>query len=383
MIPDHLIYSLSSSPVNTAGIELLSPFAPLFALLDFQNLYAWNKKPLSLNGNVLEDYTILVPIFNSPKFFKNKHYMEAIKNRVTLCVGITNPQMKAFANEMEKEGYTVFRFTGYTQSPWHVFRVVLDTAQLVLLREALPIVGTRYTIFLDGDSYPLSDLGRACATMEERGYGLASVIVRPSKTLSWIEKLQDVEYQLAMINRRFRPWLTSGACIIGRTEILRRVMEKHTAFFYGGDIEVGRLAKRFCKVCHLDLLVKTDVPNTFFGWFRQRIGWWAGSFRHAIINFDKDLKRAPIWTLYISVVVWGLLGLRWFDLSKQWPILPMLLGMYLCLNVFVGLKFKIRSYWLLAYPLYALFQSLILPPFGLYMYLRYSAKNHLWGRLRV
>ena len=122
MIPDHLIYSLSSSPVNTAGIELLSPFAPLFALLDFQNLYAWNKRPLSLNGNVLEDYTILVPIFNSPKFFKNKHYMEAIKNRVTLCVGITNPQMKAFANQMEKEGYTVFRFTGYTQSPWHVFR---------------------------------------------------------------------------------------------------------------------------------------------------------------------------------------------------------------------------------------------------------------------
>jgi len=53
------------------------------------------------------------------------------------------------------------------------------------------------------------------------------------------------------------------------------------------------------------------------------------------------------------------------------------------LNVFVGLKFKIRSYWLLAYPLYALFQSLILPPFGLYMYLRYSVKNHLWGRLRV
>ncbi len=291
--------------------------------------------------------------------------------------------MRTFADDMEKEGYRVFRFSDYAQSPWHVFRTVLDTPQLVLLREALPIVETRYTIFLDGDSYPLSELSRACATMEEQGYGLASVIVRPSKTVSWIEKLQDVEYQIAMINRRFRPWLTSGACIIGKTEILRKVMEKHTTYFYGGDIEVGRLAKRFCKVCHLNLLVKTDVPSTFFGWFKQRKGWWAGSFRHGIINFDKDLKSAPIWTVYISVIVWGLLGFRWFDLSKDWYILPAIMGMYTCLNMILAVRFRIRSYWLLAYPLYALFQSLVLPPFGLLTYLRYSMKNHLWGRLRV
>jgi len=368
---------------NTAGIDLLSPFAPLFALVDFQNLYAWNKKPLSLNSKTFQDYTILIPIFNSPTFFKNKEYMDGMRNRVTLCIGITDRQMQTFADDMEKEGYTVFRFSSHAQSPWHVFREVLDTAQHVLLREALPIVRSRYTIFLDGDSRPEGDLGRACATMEEQGYGLASVMVRPSQTLSWMEKIQDVEYQLAMVTRRFRPWLTSGACIIGRTEILRTVMEKHTTFFYGGDIEVGRLGKRFCTVCHLDLLVKTDVPSSFLGWFRQRTGWWAGSFRQGIVNFDKDLKKAPVWTLYVSLVVWGLLGLRWFDVSKYWQILPMLWGLYLCLNVLVGLRFKVDSYWLLAYPFYAMFQSLVLPPFGLFVYLRYAVKNHLLGRLKV
>jgi len=82
-------------------------------------------------------------------------------------------------------------------------------------------------------------------------------------------------------------------------------------------------------------------------------------------------------------VTWGLLSFRWFDLSRHWYILPVILGVYECLNLVVGLKFKIRSYWLLAYPMYALFQALVLPPFGLFQYVKYSVRNHLWGRLRI
>src|SRR5712692_9356596 len=146
-ISRNTFHSRNSGPnheddLSTAGIGILSPISPLFALLDFQNLYAWNKKPLPLNGAALQDYTILVPIFNSPKYFRNKCHLDSMKNKVTLCIGITNLRMQEFADEMEKDGYTVFRFNGRAQSPWHVYRVILDTAQLVLLREALPIVKT-------------------------------------------------------------------------------------------------------------------------------------------------------------------------------------------------------------------------------------------------
>lgn len=291
--------------------------------------------------------------------------------------------MREFADNLEKEGYAVFRHDGHAQSPWHVLQAALDNAQHLLLRDALPLVRTRYTVFLDGDSWPVEDLGRACAAMGQHGSGLASVIVRPSRSSSWIEKLQDVEYQFAMVMRRYRSWLTSGACIIGQTDVLRTVMMEHTTYFYGGDIEVGRLANRLCNVCHLDLTVKTDVPQTFPRWFRQRIGWWAGSFRHSIVNFDKDLFRAPLWTLYGTGIIWGLFGLRWLDLSKHWYVIPLLLAIYLSLNIVMGLRFKIRSRWLLAYPFYALFQSLALPPFGLYRYIKYSLRNRTWGRLRV
>ena len=55
-------------------------------------------------------------------------------------------------------------------------------------------------------------------------------------------QLQALEYRMAMLSRHFRPWMTSGACFIGRTDALRRIYAKHSLWSPGEDIETGRVA---------------------------------------------------------------------------------------------------------------------------------------------
>ncbi len=354
-----------------------SPFFPL-SLIDLQILLSYARKPLNVSDESIGDYTVLVPLYNSPKYFKNKAFTDTIKDRTILCISTSNAEMDEFADEMEKDGYGVYRIKENPQSPWHVLRLALNP-QLILLQKALPLVPTRYLVFLDGDTVPQQDLGRACAAIDSAGYDLASVDVVPSRVDSSIAKLQRIEYYLAMRTRRFRPWLTSGACIVGRTETMRLVMDNHTMFFYGGDIEIGKQGKTVGRVCHLSFTVSTEVPSSFAGWFKQRRGWWAGAFRLGIVNFDKNLS-SPLWMFYGSVIIWGLLGLRWFDAVQHWYILGVLFVLYWPLNLAVG--WQVRSRWLLVYPLYAFFQSLALPPFGLVRYVRHALKTKNAGRLK-
>ena len=112
--------------------------------------------------------------------------------------------MERFAGEMEQDGYSVIRIKENPESPWHVLRLALNP-QLILLQEALPLVSTRYLVFLDGDTVPQQDLGRACAAIDGAGYDFASVNVVPSSTDSSMAKLQGIEYYLAMRTRNFRP----------------------------------------------------------------------------------------------------------------------------------------------------------------------------------
>ena len=364
---------------NGHSLRLLlgAPIFPL-SLIDLQILLSYARKPINLPAGGIEDYTVLIPLYNSPRYFKNKIFTDTIKDRTILCVSTSNAEMERFAGEMEQDGYSVIRIKENPESPWQVLRLALNP-QLILLQEALPLVSTRYLVFLDGDTVPQQDLGRACAAIDGAGYDLASVNVVPSSTDSSIAKLQRIEYYLEMRTRNFRPWLTSGACIVGRTDTMRLVMDNHTTFFYGGDIEIGRQGKTVGRVCHLNFTVSTEVPSSFTGWFRQRIGWWAGAFRLGIVNFDKNLS-SPLWLFYGSVIIWGLLALRWFDSIRYWYILGLLFALYWPLNLAVGWRF--RSRWLLVYPLYAFFQSLVLPPFGLVRYARHAWRTKNAGRLR-
>lgn len=110
-----------------------------------------------------------------------------------------------------------------------------------------------------------------------------------------VERLQEVEYRMAMLSRHFRPWLTSGACFIGRRESLRQVMRRHSRWFPGEDLETGRIALALgMRVRHVDIAVQTRAPNTWRRLLRQRRTWWAGSVRHVVVNCDFNALHTPV-----------------------------------------------------------------------------------------
>jgi len=195
-----------------------------------------------------------------------------------------------------------------------------------------------------------------------------------------MEKLQGVEYDIAMLSRNYRPWLTSGACMIARTEVMRVMMAKHSLYYYGGDVEIGMIAMNMkARIGHLDFRVLTDVPPTFLKWARQRIGWWAGSFRGAVTNADKNL-HSPVWLLYNLIVVWALLPVKILILV-EWPLTVLVaLGLYIPIT-FVG-NWKVRSRWMLVYPVYALVQLFAISPAGIWEYFSYARKTRNLGRMQ-
>ena len=218
---------------------------------------------------------------------------------------------------------------------------------------------------------------------EDSGLDIASVRVVPSKTQSLSERLQDIEYDIAMDARLLYPWLTSGAATIGRSESIRKVMANHSLFFSGGDIELGTLARRMgMKVGHLPFLFFTDVPESLRGWFRQRArGWCIGGFRLACVNPLSAGVRAPFFAFYQTFVVYGLLPFRWYEAVVRPHFLVIVWLVYSAALFALGPRtFK---WWKLLFPIYAFAQVMIAVPIGVAFYAKYAIRTRHLGRIRL
>ena len=155
--------------------------------------------------------------------------------------------MAGFADEAEADG-------------WRVHRVAMAGRVSVprLVLAALDAVTTTYVIRMDGDTRPAEHPGEAIAAVRQGQADLASVKVRASRRRTVMEKLQAVEYDMAMLGRHLRPWMTSGACMIGRAAALRQILSRHSNWFPGEDIETGVIANHFrMRVRHVDFAVYT------------------------------------------------------------------------------------------------------------------------------
>jgi cellulose synthase/poly-beta-1,6-N-acetylglucosamine synthase-like glycosyltransferase len=183
---------------------------------------------------------------------------------------------------------------------------------------------------------------------------------------------------MSMLGRHNRPWMTSGACMIARTDSLRRILASHSFWFPGEDIETGVIARHFrLSVRHVNVRFYTDAPETFRSWFRQRKMWWSGSFRMAFVNADQTL-RFPLTFVYTACVVWLLWIAKWHelvDVGHVAAILPFVILLYTAVSFLSN--WSVRSRWMIIYPYYALFQALVLPPVGAAYYL------WLWFRRRT
>jgi hypothetical protein len=341
---------------------------------DFQNLLSWwHGRLLKPVEHGTSDYTIVVPLFGHPRYFDGRSQIERYRDNVLVALEVTPPHMQTFADELEAEG-------------WHVCRVHLNRPNPAsLMREALGAVTTTYALRLDADTHLDDGLDRIVAAFAASGADLCSVKVEADRPQTTAEKLQALEYRMAMLARHYRPWMTSGACFIGKTESLRLIFAHHSLWTPGEDVETGRAAHALrLKIRHADFVVTTEVPATWRALVKQRRLWWAGTFRHNFVNADRNLVHLPVLTCYMLLAVYATIEFKWWGML-DWGALPTELPLVLVVYVFVTFisNIQVRSRWMIVFPIYALAQSLVMPIVGALYYFVLAKRAGRAGRYRV
>jgi cellulose synthase/poly-beta-1,6-N-acetylglucosamine synthase-like glycosyltransferase len=248
-----------------------------------------------------------------------------------------------------------------------------------LVRDALSAVTAPYVVCIDADTVTERPLGELVGNLVGNGFDLVSIRLVPSNVRGWLGQLQAHEYRVAMMLRRIAPWMLSGACHAARSPVLREIMNRHSLFFQGNDVEAGLLAKSLeYRVGHIPFVVPTAVPTTVKAWLRQRLAWSGGEFRLFAVNFGLVARHPVLW-LYGSVVV--LLGspFRWDAVVRAPWMLALLFVLYAALLSYVN--WSQRNRWLLLMPLYAAFSSLVLTPLGLISYVYMAIRSRNLGRI--
>jgi cellulose synthase/poly-beta-1,6-N-acetylglucosamine synthase-like glycosyltransferase len=235
---------------------------------------------------------------------------------------------------------------------------------------------------LDADTSVGDDIASAVAAADAAGADLCSIKCAVANRTNAVTKLQALEYRMAMLARHFRPWLTSGACFLGRTDALIKIMSLHSLWTPGEDIETGRTALALrMRIRHLDIVVETDAPDTWPALIRQRRLWWAGTFRHWWINMDRNLMQLPVLTAYYLAAIWVSLYFKWWTLISLHELIytmPVVILSYIVVTAISNTQ--VLSPWMLLMPFYSLAQVLVMPPIGAAYYFVVAWRRRRLGR---
>ena len=344
-----------------------------------QNILSnWKGWTLNASEESSDDYTIIVPVYGHPKYFKEREELSPYIKKVVIALdlgGRNHEILEEFARELEEEGWRVHRTSIKEPGP----------PGLVLSTLKSGLINTGYILRMDADTVPKEDVGRYITTMKKENVELCSVRVEVMHPYNFVLKMQKLEYKMAMLSRRFRPWLTSGACFVGTKESVEDILELHTLWYPGEDVETGRIAHSLGKkLRHLDLIVETEAPETVRDFWTQRKLWWAGGFRHIVVNIDKNAWHMPVWTFYyFGLVVLGVL-FKWqhaIPPQSGWSLFLLLFSLFV---LYVGITFianwQVRSWLMLLYPPYALIQTLGLPTIGAWWFIVLAWQQKRVGR---
>jgi hypothetical protein len=345
--------------------------ALVLVAFDFQNLLSWwGGRTIKPGDDVSYDFTIIVPLFGHPRYFDRRADLLRYQGNVLVALEVSAPIMADFADQLEGEG-------------WRVERLLLESPNpAALLKAALPAVTSAYTFRLDADTSVGDDIPQAVAAVHASGADLCSIKCGVANRTNIVTKFQYLEYRMAMLARHFRPWLTSGACFVARTDALHQILERHSMWTPGEDIETGRTALALhMRIRHLDIVVHTDAPDSWAALVRQRRLWWAGTFRHWWINIDRNLLHLPVLTSYYLIAIWLSLYFKWwtlFDLHEAIRTLPLVVGAYICVTVVSNLQ--VLSPWMIVFPIYSLAQVTVMPLVGAIHYVVLARRKESIGR---
>lgn len=333
-----------------------------------------NKGPQS------SDMAILVPIYGNIKYLVNIDFLAPYGDRVILAT--TAEESDEFYRDLHAVAHTHgFRITKTPVKAKNEEGKRATSAPIrdVVIRGAVRHVTHKYVVCLDADTFPEEGFDSLAGVMEENELEVVSVNLVVVNTDRWLGKLQSLEYRLAMRLRTVLPWLVSGGCHAATTEAYRNIMDNHSMFFQGNDVEVGLLGKRLgYKVGHIDYRVLTEAPDTLKPWWRQRYAWAGGEYRLGVRNL-RYAPDHPWFFFYLTIVTIGMWPIRWwFLIQAPWIIIPIYVIYFILVSILL------KQYWrplVALYPLYTLVNSLVTIPLGLISYIRMSMKYDNWGHI--
>ncbi len=346
-------------------------------LFDFQNLLGWWRgRTLAPSDRGSEDFTVVVPVWGDRRYFDERVHLSGLKPKVLVALDVGATGMAGFADELEAEGWRVERVSCESPSPPALILAVLER------------VDTTYLIRMDADTRPLDQPSHFVAAMEKDGADVCSVKVLVQQPRTVAARFQALEYRMAMLSRHYRAWLTSGACTVAKTKAWRAILARHSMWTPGEDIETGRIAVALrLRIRHLDLRVETDAPATWPGLFAQRRLWWAGNFRHMVMNFDKNALQLPVLTFYYVALVYVGVCFKWWTLASYLhpfvivQTLAWVFAVYALITIVANLR--VFSCWMLVFPPYALVQSILMPVVGAVYYVVLAQRQGRLGRYRL
>lgn len=319
-------------------------------------------------GHRCEDYQILVPIYGNMKYLENIEYLLQYREKVLLCT--SSGQTTTFYEELEE---VIDRYGfGCYQSPYEPPTVTRKratggaTRDNVIKDALLNCVTAEYVICIDADTETPQSLDLLIGELQYQQADLASIRLVPQTGGPMFVQLQRHEYRLAMRLRFLFPWLVSGACHAGRSDVMRQIMSRHSLFFQGNDVETGLLGEQLSfKVVHIPFDVATAVPATFRGWWRQRLAWSGGEFRLFIINIRYVTKHPFFWLYGGLITIVFVIG-RWY--TAVHPTWALLIALAVYCTMIYGLHWRTRNRWLILMPLYTLVIGFVLVPLGIWKY---------------
>jgi cellulose synthase/poly-beta-1,6-N-acetylglucosamine synthase-like glycosyltransferase len=246
---------------------------------------SYQLKPLELYGEN-NDFSIIIPAYNTEKTIgETLKHLEKYRER-TIVVD----------DGSRDETAKIARSFGF-----EVIRNETNGRKIGAIKLGLENISTTYTVLLDADSYPEKPelLPNLIQALYEENLIAAGVQVLPEKPNNIIEKLQYIEYKIAMeIGRRSMAKNKRNICISGafgayRSKELRDITEIQLKdpHFEGEDLERTLYLLEKGNVGYFsDFIVRTVVPKSLKDLTIQRIKWQEGYLR-VHIKFYKMLKR--------------------------------------------------------------------------------------------
>jgi len=344
--------------------------------------------PVTAETEPCTDYTIIVPIYGNIRYLENVAYLHQYGPRVLLTT--SQGETEAFYTELERiardhdfRTHIASRLPSArehaTQDPGT--RSTEGTVRDTIVLDAHDSITSTYVVCIDADTVTEVSLDYLVGALKGADLDIASVMLTAANRDTLLARLQGHEYRMAMRIRRVMPWMISGGCHVARREVHRDLMLKHSLFFQGNDVELGLLAD-LCeyRIGHIPFVVPTTVPSHFRAWFRQRRAWAGGEFRLFLVNLHVSLRH-PFLYLYGGIIVILLVPARWYSLIH--PTRTLMAAMALYLGSLLALNWRTRDASLLAYPLYALFYTLVMVPIGVIAYLGMAIKYRNFGVISV